>query len=249
MAARQAGKEYPSCILDDFQKLSRDRPEFRPNWALKLPFTNLGAGVDTISQSLASVIAGVSLNKTVYDKLMSELEASVKDGRVSRGQPVPYEVAKDMEYLQACIREAMRMWPGVIVGLPRSCPEGGIEIDGYYIPAGSTVGLNPKQLGQTVAIFGEDVESFKPERWLQASKEQRNHMELYNLSFGGEGTHAATAADSANPESCRAEQKMPWNAIGVRGLVEGIGEPLPGVQRERAERTERCPRPRKRHLG
>ncbi|KAK5709017.1 hypothetical protein LTR17_020163 [Elasticomyces elasticus] len=183
--ALQAGESYPPCILDDFQKLSHDKPEFRPSWAAKLPMTSIGAGVDTISQSLAAVVAGVSRNKSVYERLLAELDAAVKVGKISKGQPVPCEVAGQMEYLQACIREAMRMWPNIAIALPRIVPTGGIELDGYYISAGQTVGMNPRQLGRNEEIFGADPESFQPERWLKVSSQRRNDMEMYNLAFGG----------------------------------------------------------------
>jgi cytochrome P450 len=147
--------------------------------------TNLGAGVDTMSQTMAAVIAGVSLNAPVRDKLLAELDAATTSGRMGKGQPVSHEVASSLEYLQACIQEALRWAPNIATSLVRSVPAGGIVMDGYFIPESYTVGMSPRGLGRNESIFGPDTESFRPERWLEASKEQRSEMELFNLGFGG----------------------------------------------------------------
>ncbi|KAK4892381.1 hypothetical protein LTR49_028595, partial [Elasticomyces elasticus] len=147
--------------------------------------TNIGAGVDTVIQSLAAVIAGVTLNKSVHNRLQDELESAVADEKISRGEPVLYKSASQMEYLQACIREAMRVWPDIAIALPRVVSCGGIELDGHYIPEDYIVGMNPRQLARARNIFGSDFEAYRPERWLHTPKEQRNDMEMYNLAFGG----------------------------------------------------------------
>jgi cytochrome P450 len=147
--------------------------------------TNLGAGVDTMSQTMAAVIAGVSLNASIGDKLRSELEQAADSGAITRNQPVSHEVASSLEYLQACIQEALRWDPNIATSIVRTVPAGGIVMDGHYIPPGYNVGMNSKKLGRSEQIFGPGTEEFRPERWLEASKEQRAEMELLNLGFGG----------------------------------------------------------------
>lgn len=177
--------ETAQCIHHDLRELSKTKPDWRENWGVQMSMTNLGAGVDTQSWTLASVIVGVTKNQRVYAKLKDEINQAIERGELEKGSPVPYEAASRLPYLQACMEEATRMWPNLGVALPRRVPAEGIELDGYFVPGGSTVGMNCKQLGLSEAVFGPDTASFRPERWLEASKEQKHEMETKNLAFGG----------------------------------------------------------------
>lgn len=147
--------------------------------------TDLGAGVDTMSWTLATIIVGISSNPNAMSRVHAELTTALREGRLTKGSPVPYDEAAKLEYLQASMQEAMRLWPNIAISLPRVAPQDGITLDGHHIPAGYTVGLNSKELGLNEAIFGPDTASFQPERWLQADKARRNDMETRNLAFGG----------------------------------------------------------------
>jgi len=170
-----------TCLLQDLRELSKTKPEMRESWANHMSLTNLGAGVDTQSWTLATVLVGVCRDERVYAKLQREIE----DAHIVKGMPVPYEAASRLPYLQACMHEATRLWPNLGVALPRLVPSEGISLDGYVIPGGYTVGMNPKQLGLSEAVFGPDTSSYVPERWLEATKEKRRDMETRSLAFGG----------------------------------------------------------------
>ncbi|KXT13724.1 hypothetical protein AC579_10058 [Pseudocercospora musae] len=176
-----SGEKTSPCLLDDLRSLSRSRPEFKDNWGMRLALTDLGAGVDTMSWTLAAFVVGIGQNPHVYQKFKSELESS----GLSKAVPVPYEGAAKLSYFQACLHECLRMWPNIAISIPRDVPAGGIEIDGCYIPEGYTVGMNSKVLGLNGDVFGSEPEKFRPERWLEADKVQRDSMENKNLSFGG----------------------------------------------------------------
>jgi cytochrome P450 len=49
-----------------------------------------------------------------------------------------------------------------------------------YLPEGTIVGMNAWVLHRDKQVFGDDVETFRPERWLDASEEQQR---LMNRSF------------------------------------------------------------------
>jgi cytochrome P450 len=42
----------------------------------------------------------------------------------------------NLPYMIATIREALRIYPPLPLGLPRVVPEGGETIDGHFVPAG-----------------------------------------------------------------------------------------------------------------
>ncbi len=66
--------------------------------------------------------------------------------------------------------EGLRLHPAVGMSLPRVVPADGIEIDGKFLPPGTTVGVNPWVVHRNQDVFGEDVEAFRPERWLERDR-------------------------------------------------------------------------------
>ncbi len=73
-------------------------------------------------------------------KLQAELE---KVAEVRREDAVyfTYEEVKNLEYLQACIDEALRIHSTSSLGLPRLVPAGGLEVCGQWFPEGTTLSV------------------------------------------------------------------------------------------------------------
>lgn len=125
-------------------------------------------------------------NRDAYKSLVDELDSA------QLPDPIPYSKVANLPYLDAVIKESMRMHPAVGMLLERVVPEGGLTLsDGRTIPAGTIVGLNPWVIGHTCDVFGEDLESFKPERWLRGDGESEKDyqdraqaMRAADLSFG-----------------------------------------------------------------
>lgn len=69
-------------------------------------------------------------------------------------------------------------------GLPRVVPAGGATILGEYLPAGYGVLMNINAVSFDKTVFGEDSESFVPERWTRDGKERADLMERSMLQFG-----------------------------------------------------------------
>lgn len=148
---------------------------------MMMTMTDLGAGSDTLSWTIATIVSGIASNPSVQSKLREELHGA----GLREGEPVTYDEAAKLEYLEACMHEGQRMWPNIAISLPRVVPPEGMTIDGYYVPGGYIVGMNSKQLGLSESVFGPDTHLFRPERWLEVSKEKRRDMENRNLAFGG----------------------------------------------------------------
>ena len=64
-------------------------------------------------------------------------------------------------------------------------PDGGAELCGHFLPAGTVVGMHAWVIHRDTSIFGEDAESFRPERWLDAEPEALKKMERAFLSVSG----------------------------------------------------------------
>lgn len=69
----------------------------------------------------------------------------------------------------------------------RIVPPAGAIICGHFVPGGTVVGCNPWVVQRNKTIFGEDVDTYRPERWLEDS-ERVKEMHRSMFQFGG-GKH------------------------------------------------------------
>ncbi|EKG14272.1 Cytochrome P450 [Macrophomina phaseolina MS6] len=96
--------------------------------------SNLGAGSDTTAITLSATLYYLYNNPEKLNKLRDEIDTMAASGRIS--DPVSFQEAQDMPYLQAVIKEALRMHPAVGTMLARKVPKGGVNLAGYYFPEG-----------------------------------------------------------------------------------------------------------------
>ena len=101
-------------------------------------------------------------NPDVYDKVMQELTERLED---SEGK-VSYETVSDMPYLEACIRETLRM-SAPLARNDRICNKDW-EYKGIRIKKGTRIGI-PIQVIHKNPDYWPEPELFKPERFLKAN--------------------------------------------------------------------------------
>jgi cytochrome P450 len=68
----------------------------------------------------------------------------------------------------AVINESLRIHGNLGLINERVVPREGAVINGYKLPGGTIVGVNPWAIHHNPEIFGADVDVFRPERWLQS---------------------------------------------------------------------------------
>jgi hypothetical protein len=75
------------------------------------------------------------------------------------------------------MKESMRL--AMRFDYRRDVPAGGIAVLGHYLPEGTVVQFHSETLRNNHTIFGEDVSSFRPQRWLQTDldRQQLRRME------------------------------------------------------------------------
>ncbi|KAF4498652.1 Pisatin demethylase [Fusarium agapanthi] len=130
--------------------------------------SNIGAGSDTTAVKLSSALYYLFQNPDKLKKLREEIDQKAAKGSLS--DPVNFQEAQDMPYLQAVIKETLRIHPAVGTILPRVVPPGGMELSGTYFPEGTKVGVNAWVMHYDKEIYGPDPEVFRPERWLGNEK-------------------------------------------------------------------------------
>ncbi|KAL0765072.1 hypothetical protein CaCOL14_012331 [Colletotrichum acutatum] len=151
---------------------------------------NLLAGSDTTGIALRALFYYVLRDKRVYDILQKEIDEAQAKGELS--PVVTFGESQKLEYLQACIKESMRMHPGVSYPLERIVPKTGAEISGFHLPAGTIVGMNAAVIHRDRSIFGDDADTFRPERWLSDDIDAVKIMDRHNMSFSLEWASSET---------------------------------------------------------
>ncbi|KAI1411109.1 cytochrome P450 [Hypoxylon sp. FL1857] len=138
------------------------------------------AGSDTTAAAIRTTMLHILSTPRVYQQLKDEIASAVKEGRVSR--PITQVEARNLQYLQAVIFEGLRIRPVTTSLVSKEVPRGGDTIDGKFIPGGIAVGVNFRSLLRSKAMFGEDAEVFRPERYLEVDEktliEMQRHIEL-----------------------------------------------------------------------
>lgn len=154
------------------------------NWLM----LNVLAGGDTTSATMRAVVYYLSKAPSAYQKLITELDAA------RLPLPAQWKDIQSLPYLDAVLREALRINPGIAMVFERVVPSGGFALpDGRYIPAGTHVGINPAVTNRDPSVFGADAGSFNPDRWLQRDGEGEGEFEgrlrkmkdVADLTWGG----------------------------------------------------------------
>ncbi|KAJ4985203.1 cytochrome P450 [Stagonosporopsis vannaccii] len=109
--------------------------------------------------------------------LRAEIDAAILSN------PPRWKEVYMLPYLEAVIKETMRYFPPFAFGIDRVVPTGGAVISGIPIPAGAEVGAQVESLHRDFGVFGDDADTYRPERWLEASEERRSMMEKGFLGF------------------------------------------------------------------
>jgi cytochrome P450 len=148
------------------------------------------AGADSTAGGLRAVIYHLLKHPRVMAKLTAEVDQAFESGTLTH--PFQHSQVITLPYLMAVCREAARIWPSFQVTMPRYAPAQGLQLpDGFFVPKGYRVGMSPFAVQRDNELFGEDAETFRPERWLEADKERLRQMNTSMLSFGA-GTRTCT---------------------------------------------------------
>jgi cytochrome P450 len=116
----------------------------------------------------------LSLN-TAPSKLKALLK-EIQQATSSASSPITWSQTQRLPYLQAVVREGLRMWPPIGgLGFKR-VPPGGETINGYHVPEGTEIGQGFLAVGRSKAVWGEDANVFRPERWLNTNESELKRM-------------------------------------------------------------------------
>jgi cytochrome P450 len=112
----------------------RDPSSFTSTHLLFGCVQNIFAGSDTTAIALSSIIFHLTRNPACLAKLRGEIHAAATEGTIS--EPITFAQSQSLPYLQAVIKEALRINPAVGLPLVRVVPAGGAVLCGEIFPEG-----------------------------------------------------------------------------------------------------------------
>ncbi|CAJ0547399.1 Ff.00g041530.m01.CDS01 [Fusarium sp. VM40] len=143
--------------------------------------SNMTAGSDTTGISLSAIMHFLMMHPKVADNLREEVIEH--QPRAAHPLHFSFKETQEMQYLQAVIKEGLRLHPAVGQPLERVVPAGGATIAGQFFPEGTIVGINC-WVEHHSSIFGPDPQAFRPERWLDSSRDRLDAMNRHWMPFG-----------------------------------------------------------------
>jgi cytochrome P450 len=187
-------------LLTKFLQAKVDNPELVDDRAvLGLTLSMVNAGSGTVSTTLAAVFYFLLKTPDVMKELVAEIDEHFPMPQRSTKYPglqdftyfvTPFSTSQTLPLLDAVVKEIFRLWPGLGMQLiERVTPPEGAMILGEHIPGDLIVSCNAWIMHRHKPTFGEDVEDFRPQRWLEkdgsvAEKERINAMNKALLVWG-----------------------------------------------------------------
>ncbi|KAL1887970.1 hypothetical protein Sste5346_009852 [Sporothrix stenoceras] len=155
---------------------------------------HLLAGIDTTSDATMFAIWALSRPEHAHyqSRLLAEV-ASLSDsnGEIdSQGNPTA-NAADKLPFLDAVLKETLRLYAPLPATEPR-VHAGGKDavIDGWTIPAGTVVGMDPYTIHRNPEVFRDPLE-FRPERWMAGggpdTEEERAIIRRWFWAFSSGG--------------------------------------------------------------
>ncbi|TEY57352.1 hypothetical protein BOTCAL_0220g00050 [Botryotinia calthae] len=167
------------------------RSEFSISDLVDEAFLFVIAGTDTTGNTISNAFYYILSSPSVYSNILDELTTH----GITSYETFDCNVVQRLPYLTAAVKESMRihtMVPGV---LPRIVPDGGVVLDGYFIPAGTSISQGIYSLHHNASVF-PSPENFDPERWI---KDEEKELEKYFAPFS-KGSRACLGMNLANQE-------------------------------------------------
>ncbi|KAH6953813.1 cytochrome P450 [Ilyonectria sp. MPI-CAGE-AT-0026] len=165
-----------------FTKHTQDPSAFTRYHILAGCTANMTAGSDTTAVTLSAILYHLLKNPTALQKLLDEIDDRYRQGKVS--DFISFKESQEMPYLQAVVKEGLRVHPATGLPLERVVPPGGATMCDYFFPEGTIVGVNSWVEHRSKEVFGEDADQFVPERWLTDDKERLSLMNSHWMPFG-----------------------------------------------------------------
>ncbi|KAJ4374948.1 hypothetical protein N0V83_002027 [Neocucurbitaria cava] len=124
------------------------------------------AGTETTASELSGLTYLLLRNPAQLERLIKEVRSAF-----SSFDDMTMTKLSQLEFLNACLEEGLRLYPPLAVGLPRTTPKGGAKVCGHWVAGGTTVQA-PIYAASRSSSNWKDPEKFAPERFLPEGKQE-----------------------------------------------------------------------------
>ncbi|XP_061344579.1 cytochrome P450 CYP82D47-like [Gastrolobium bilobum] len=121
------------------------------------------AGTDTTTGTLTWSLSLLLNNREVLNKAKHELDTQIGREKIALESDL-----NKLEYLQAIIKETLRLYPAAPLNAPHESMEDCI-VGGYHVPTGTRLLTNISRLQRDPLVY-DDPSEFRPERFLTTHK-------------------------------------------------------------------------------
>ncbi|KAL0932345.1 Cytochrome P450 709B2 [Colletotrichum truncatum] len=123
---------------------------------IDITLQSIAAGHDTTASGLTWAMYSLAVHTDVQDRLRKEiLEARLTEANFS--------LVDDLPYLNNVVRESLRLYSPALMSPWQAAKD--LVIVGVHVPKGTIVQTVPATIQRNPQIWGEDADSFKPDRW------------------------------------------------------------------------------------
>lgn len=167
-------------LLSKFLAAKEARPDFMSDTLVQTMAVSMAfAGSETTAISLGAVFYYLLRRPAALARLRAEMDEAGRTGLFADTETglVTFHESQKLEYLDAVVKEAFRMHPAPGLPLERIVPPQGAEIAGHFIPGGTIVGCSAWVMHRNKEVFGDDVDVFRPERWLVDETKDKDQEE------------------------------------------------------------------------
>ncbi|KAF2001344.1 isotrichodermin C-15 hydroxylase [Amniculicola lignicola CBS 123094] len=119
--------------------------------------------INAASETTATALTGLVNNLLQNPESLSKLEKEIRDS--SSASELTLKALKDLPYLNAVLKEALRMCNPIPTGHMRVTPPNGGIVSGHFVPGNTLLTVQPLTLYTSSKYFHES-KSWHPERWL-----------------------------------------------------------------------------------
>ena len=129
-----------------------------------------------------ATVLHIASSPQTYNKLIAEIDAA--ETAHQKSSPIISDAqARTLPFLQACIKEGLRIQPPSSGLALKETPPGGDTICGVFVPEGTRVGVSSWAMQRSKTVFGPDADTFRPERWLEDGPRRRDMDRSVELVF------------------------------------------------------------------
>ncbi|OAG06908.1 averantin oxidoreductase [Paraphaeosphaeria sporulosa] len=169
-------KDFVHYIVRQSKKIDLSQDEIIVNGALFIV-----AGSETTAMTLSATVNFMMAHPAKFAKLREEIRSTY-----AREEEITVDKATNLQYLNACVEETLRLLPPAPIGFLRSVPQGGDTIDGQYLPGGTTVSVSTWCAAHSPDNF-QNPDEFIPERWYDPKYANDKRLASRPFSMGPRG--------------------------------------------------------------